>query len=307
MFIFTNKKKNTLTAFIIIFFLIVVSIITIINTYSQNTETLSNKILENSQEYDFDCDGENDQLTIISTNSTYSIKIKNSTGEILLKSNEFDYSLLDISPSCKINISYIDLNRNKIPELIISGFKNNKPAFYIFQWIDNTFKEILFSQNNILGILDYNNSRTPKVFTTNSTTGDKGTNSYILNSNSIKDITFSKQTIPSLGNIQTLINLIEADYELDDAPDIFTSYIPSEELGILWNLNKSTYHYTFQNSYFYDISWDNSGKVTSIYWVLSFEKINLIDSNAKPQEFTIYAKVNLEEINEYKISSIIKN
>lgn len=307
MFNFITIKKNTLIAFIIIFFLINISIITIINTYLQNSETLSNKILESNQEYDFDCDGENDELTILSTNSTYSIKIKNSTGEILLKSNKFDYSLLDIDHSCRINISYIDLNRNKIPELIISGFKNNKPTFYIFQWMDNTFKEILFSQNNILGILDYNNSRTPKLFTTNSTTGDKGTNSYILNSNSIKDITFSKQTIPSLGNIQTLINLIEADYELDDAPDIFTSYIPSEELGILWNLDKSTYRYSFQKGYFYDISWDNSGKATSIYWVLSFEKINFINSNTTPEELTMHVKVNLEELDEYKISSIIKN
>lgn len=305
MFNFINIKKKTIIAFIIIYFLI--TIITIINTYSQDTETLSNNILENNQEYDFDCDGENDQLTIISTNSTYSIKIKNSTGEILLKSNEFDYSLLDINSSCSINISYIDLNRNKVPELIISGFKNNKPTFYIFQWIDNTFKEILFSQNNILGILDYNNSRTPKVFTTNSTTGDKGTNSYILNSNSLKDITFSKQTIPSLGNIQTLINLVEADYELEDAPDIFTSYIPSEELGILWNLDKSTYQYSFQKGYFYDISWDNSGKATSIYWALSFEKINCIDSNSNPKELTIYVKASLEELDEYKISSIINN
>ncbi|WP_297711829.1 hypothetical protein [Clostridium sp.] len=305
MFNFINKKKNTLITLIIIFFLI--SIITIINTYLQNTETLSNNLLENIPEYDFDCDGENDKVTIISTNSTYSIKIKNSTGEILLKSNEFDYSLLDITSSCSINISYIDLNRNKIPELIISGFKNNKPTFYIFQWLDNTFKEILFSQGNILGILDYNNARTPKVFTTNSSAGDKGTNSYILNSNSIKDISFSKQTIPSLGNIQTLINLIEADYELDDAPDIFTSYIPTEELGILWNLDKSTYRYSFQKGYFYDISWDNLGKATSIYWVLSFEKINFIDSNNSPEELTIYVKVNLEELDKYKISSIMKN
>ncbi len=305
MFDFINKKKTIPITLIIIFFLII--IITIIDTYLQNTETLSNNLLKNIPEYDFDCDGANDEITIISTNSTYSIKIKNSTVEILLKSNEFDYSLLDITPSCSINISYIDLNRNKVPELIISGFKNNKPTFYIFQWIDNTFKEILFSQNNILGILDYNNSRTPKVFTTNSSTGDKGTNSYILNSNSLKDISFSKESIPSLGNIQTLINLIEADYELDDAPDIFTSYIPSEELGILWNLNKSTYRYSFQKGYFYDISWDNLGKTTSIYWVLSFEKINFIDSNNAPEELTIHVKVNLEELDEYKISSIIKN
>ena len=307
MFNFIKVKNNTTINFIIIFFLLSIGITPIINTYSKNSETLSNNILETNQGYDFDCDGKNDKLTIISTNSTYSIKIINSAGEILLKSNKFDYSLLDITASCSINISYIDLNRNKIPEIIISGFKNNSPTFYIFQWIDNNFKEVLFSQNNILGILDYNNSRTPKVFITNSTIGDKGTNSYILNSKSLKDITFSAQTIPSLGNIQKLIDIIEADYEITDAPDIFTSYIPSAELGILWNLTKSTYGYSFQKGYFYDVSWDESGKATSIYWILSFEKVNFIDSNSTPKELTIYVKTNLEEQNEYKISSIIKN
>ena len=134
MYNFVTIKKNTFLTFIIIFFIICSIIITIINTYSPNIETLYSKSFENNKEYDFDLDGESDQLTIISTNSTYSIKIKNSIGEILLKSNEFDYSLLDIDSSCNINISYIDLDRNKIPELIISGFKNNKPTFYIFQW-----------------------------------------------------------------------------------------------------------------------------------------------------------------------------
>ena len=52
MFNFINIKKKTIIAFIIIYFLI--TIITIINTYSQDTETLSNNILENNQEYDFD-------------------------------------------------------------------------------------------------------------------------------------------------------------------------------------------------------------------------------------------------------------
>ena len=74
---------------------------------------------------------------------------------------------------------------------------------------NNTFQEILFSQNNILGVLDYNNSRTPKIYTTNSNTGDKDTNGYILNATSIKDITFSNPTIPSLGNIKHLLTLLK--------------------------------------------------------------------------------------------------
>ena len=306
MFNFITLKKKFFITLIIAISIICTSIHIVINTYSKHTQTFSNKTFEATKEYDFDCDGENDQLIVISTNSTYSIKLKNSLGEILLKSKEFDYSLLDITSSCNINISYLDLNRNKVPELIISGFKNNKPTFYIFQWVDTMFQEVIFSQNNILGILDYNNSRTPKIYTTNSTAGDKGTNGYILNAHSLKDITFSNPKIPSLGNIQTLINLIEADYELDDAPDIFTSYIPSKELGILWNLDKLTYSYSFQKGYFYDISWDDSGKATELYWILSFEKVNFTDSNKKPEELILHVKAELDELDKYKISSIIR-
>lgn len=306
MFNSIKGKNKTPILFFAIFFIIISLVFS--NTYTKkSTDTISNSYLnfENIKEYDFDGDGENDKISIISTNTTYSIKIKNSIGDTLLKSNEFDYSLLDISPSCVINILYIDLNRNKIPELIISGLKNNKPTFYIFQWIDNTFKEVLFSQNNILGILDYNNSRTPKIYTTLSTKGDESTSAYILNSNTIKDITFSTPKIPSLGIIQTLIDLIQFEYEIDDAPGIFTPYIPSEELGLLWNLDKLTYHYTFQKAYFYDISWDEFGKTTALYWILSFEKSNFIDSTKKAEEVILYVKTEIDELNQYKISSII--
>lgn len=262
--------------------------------------------IKDNNKFDFDCDGENDDLTIISTNTTYSIKIKNSMGEFLLKSQQYDYSLLDISPSCDISISYIDLMRNKTPEIIINGLKNNKPTFYIFQWINNTFQEVIFSQDNILGILDSNNSRTPKIFTSNSTKGDESTKSYIINSKFIKDISFSNFKIPNLGNMQKFIDLIQVEYEIDDTPDIFSPYIPSDELAILWNLDKSNYMYSFQKAFFYDTSWNEIGEPTSLYWILSFEKTNYTNSNKSPQELILYVKIDLDELNQYKISSINK-
>ena len=75
------------------------------------------------------------------------------------------------------------------------------------------------------------------------------TEGYILNSNTLKDISFSSPKIPSLNSIQLLIDCVEADYELDDAPDIFTSTIESDQLGLLWNLDKSNYRYSFQKAY----------------------------------------------------------
>ena len=87
MFNFNLQKKNFLKLIPLIFFVIILGLY--LNTYMRNSQTLSNAYNsnKNNQEYDFDGDGENDELSIISTNSTYSIKIKNSLGETLLKSN----------------------------------------------------------------------------------------------------------------------------------------------------------------------------------------------------------------------------
>ncbi|MBQ5696498.1 MAG: hypothetical protein IIV48_07595, partial [Clostridium sp.] len=74
-----------------------------------------------------------------------------------------------------------------------------------------------------------------------------------------------------------------------------------------WNLDKLTYRYSFQKGYFYDMSWDDSGKVTSIFWCLSFEKVNFCNSNKEPEELTLYIKADLDESSNYKISSISKN
>ena len=98
MYIINKVKKNILKLSLLISLIIILSFYH--NTYKKNVKTIPSfgYNIQNNHEYDFDGDGENDELSIISTNSIYSIKIKNSFGDTLLKSNEFDYSLLDISP-----------------------------------------------------------------------------------------------------------------------------------------------------------------------------------------------------------------
>ena len=176
----------------------------------------------------------------------------------------------------------------------------------IFQWKNNSFQEVFFTQNNILAIIDYNNSRTPKIYTTSSFKADEATTGYILNSSTLKDITFSAPKIPSLATMQLFIDCIEADYELDDVPDIFTDNIKSEELGLLWNLNKNNYNYSFQKAYCYDSTWDEFGNPTTLYWTLSFQKNNFTNDNSNPKELILYITVEYTDSNQFKISSILK-
>lgn len=302
---FIVLKKNTIIIISFCFFLILLNIFFLFKLKTASTfsvfETVHNKI-----EFDFDGDGSIDTLNVVSNNSTYSLNFKSSKIDILLKSKENDYSLLDVSSYCNIKIKAAHLSRNNIPEIIVMGVKNNIPTTYIFQWTGCDFEEVLISDKNLFGILDYNNSRTPKILDGLSNKGNESTAEYILNNNKIKNVNFSSPKIPSLGAIQLFIDLIQADYELTEIPDIFTTFIPSEELALLWKLDKENFNYTFTNGYFFDSTWDELGYPTTLYWSLSFKKSNYINSDDKNNEILISLKVVLDELGEFKISSIKK-
>lgn len=303
-------KKKSYASILVIFLLMIIAITFFIHINNQKTIYTSTTIISDTAKdkgFDYDGDGIIDDISLIATNSTYSLRIKNSLGESLFISSTNDFSLLDITPTCYPTLHYVDLTRDKIPELIVSGLKNSNPVFYVFQWQNNNFNEIYFSQKNILGILDFNNSRTPRLLSSDSSKGNESTTGMIINNFSTKDITFSKPIIPSFNTLQILIDIIEVDYDLDEAPDLFSPYIDSNQLGLLWNLDKSKYRYSFQKAYFYDTSWDDSTKVTSIYWCLSFEKTNILDSKEGPKELILYVTADLNENGDYKISSMIKN
>jgi hypothetical protein len=137
-----------------------------------------------------------------------------------------------------------------------------------------------------------------------SSKGDTETEGYVFIGNALKDISYSSPKITSLSAIQKFIDLIELPYEISDAPDLFSPSIPSTELSLLWNLDKETQNYSFQNGYFYDTSWDDKGQPTSLIWTLSFNKYDT--SNSKNTEFIIYITVQINQFGEYKISSITK-
>lgn len=265
---------------------------------------ISGNFFQNEIKDDFNGDGVIDSIITEKNQSNYTINIKCIHDTYTLKSKNNDKNLLDLSPSQNIQIRSIDLSRDGIPEIIISGKKNNVSSTYIFTWINDNFEEIFFSNKNIIGILDSNNSRTPKILHTSSSKGDTETASYVFIGNALKDISYSKPKILSLSVIQKFIDTIELPYELSDAPDLFSSSISSTELAMLWNLDKSTFNYSFQSGYFYDNSWDDKGQPTSLIWILSFNKYNT--SNANNTELILYVTVQINEFGEYRISSIIK-
>lgn len=305
-FIVIDKSK-IIKCFILILLTIFLCSMFFIFFFKEKTiSSFISSSIHNNTEKDFDGDGSIDSLIIDKKNNHYIVKIKTSKNEYTLKNDVLGDALIDLYDSVAIKINTIDLSRDGLPEIILSGYKNASPITYIFKWLNDDFKEVFSTQKNICGVLDSSNSRTPKILYTLSDKGDEATEAFIFNGTSTKDISFSKPHIPSLDVIQKFIDLIQLDYEIAETPDLFTAYINSDELGILWTLNKETYRYSFQNGYFYDINWDKNGLPASIIWSLSFEKVNSTDSSKLKEELFFSIKTDINEFREYKISSIKK-
>lgn len=125
----------------------------------------------------------------------------------------------------------------------------------------------------------------------------------IIDNKSI-EITKYDNNIPGLDTVLKFIDLIQANYELEEVPDIFSENIPSSELGLLWNLDKEKKNYSFQDALFYDNYIDKEGKITSITWQLSFERYILGSNDNSKKEVLIYVTVDFLDDNNFKISNI---
>ena len=307
-FIVIKKKDLYIILLIVILVLAILysSISYMFKSYTTLTKSTSTSS-SNINKYDLDGDGISDDIEFSSNNKSYAINIKTANGKFLLETSDFGTSFIDISDSFNIKVQFYDLSRDGIPEIVFSGIKDDSVHNYIFYWTGTNFIELFSCDSNIFGLLNSKNSRCPNLLYSNSAKGDSSTSSLYYTNNSIKDTSFANNKIPSLDIIQNFIDTIELPYELDIAPDIFSSSISSEELAILWNLDKEQNNYSFQSGYFTDINWDSNGEVTDIFWTLSFRKYDSSKStNNCYSELLLHLNITLTNENTYKIESIQK-
>lgn len=275
---------------------------------TKTTTTFIDNNISNKKELniDFNGDGENEILQIEDESNKYIVKIKSKTSEYILKTSDESPYLNSISSTHPIKITAIDLSRDGIPEIIIRTFNNNTPINYIFAYQKDCYTNILTSNENILGIVNSQNTKTPSIITLASDKGDESIHSYIYNNKKFKDISFNKQSVPGLSSIQKFIDLVQSPYIPSELPDMFVDEINSSDVSILWSFDKDLNNYNFQSGYFIDIKWDKKGEIDTIDWILSFSEINKTAS--KPQEKEILLKLTTEktENNTFKISSVKK-
>lgn len=291
-------RKLTYFILILIFFVL---LITFKNT--SNNTVISDDILEQTVKTDLNGDGKEDSIYIkLENEQKYHVSAVINDKNYDLIPNKKINSLGTFSPNWPMTLNLLDLDRNNIPEIMIQSSEDNNSIQHLFKWTGEDFEDIFYSTNNILGIIDSNNGKTPKIISFSLTDSKENMQKYMLLNKKLKNISYDSIEPTGLYPISNFIDIVSLNYEISELPNIFTGYISSEDLSQIWRLEKELYYYTFQDAFFRDISWNDKGEITICSWSLNFDKISKENNNIKSQiNFTI----QLEKVdNTFLISSI---
>lgn len=303
----TLKNKNNLIKHLSFITIILISFILIFTFKDNSTKSVINEnTIKESVKSDLNGDRKEDCLYIeLGNENKYILNATINEKSYELTPNKTINSLGNFSPSRPITLNLLDLDRNNIPEIIVQSSEENSSIQHLFKWTGNGFEDIFYSTNNILGIVDSNNGKTPKILSFSLGDSKENIQKYMLLNKKFKNISYDTVEPTGLYSIISFIDIISLNYEISELPNIFATYIPKEDLSQIWRLEKESYYYDFQDAFFRDIDWNNNGEVTNSSWILNFNKIPKENPNNKSQvKFTI----QLEKINDtFLINSINLN
>ncbi|SHI86047.1 Repeat domain-containing protein [Clostridium cavendishii DSM 21758] len=245
-----------------------------VNFNEATVVTMSNTKDDDTIKKDLNGDGNEDLLYIASKNGKYYLEASINNKTLALNPNKQLNTLGYSYPYWPMSLSFIDLNRDKKPELIIQSSQDNSPVQHIFVYNNNEFQDIYSSTNNIIGILDSKNNKTPKLFSLSIKNGISEIQNYMIIDNTIKNISYENYQIPAINSIERFVNLIESPYVIAEPPSIFSENINSNDFSILWRLDKDNFSYVLEDAFFTDTKWDKDGKTETISWNMNFKRTN---------------------------------
>ncbi|MDU7068440.1 MAG: hypothetical protein E6343_10750 [Clostridium perfringens] len=303
----TLKNKNNLIKQLSFITIILISF-TLIFTFKDNStkSVINENTIKETIKSDLNGDGKEDYLYIeLGSENNYILNATINEKSYELTPNKTINSLGNFSPNRPITLNLLDLDRNNIKEIIVQSSEEDSSIQHLFKWTGNDFEDIFYSTNNILGIVDSNNGKTPKIISFSLGDSKENIQKYMLLNKKFKNISYDIVEPTGLYSIISFIDIISLNYEISELPNIFATYIPKEDLSQIWRLEKESYYYDFQDAFFMDIAWNNTGEATNCSWILNFNKIPKENPNNKSQVKFI---IQLEKINDtFLISSINLN
>ncbi|GIM30715.1 hypothetical protein CPJCM30710_33810 [Clostridium polyendosporum] len=242
---------------------------------------------------DLNGDGQEDILYITTKNNKYYMQVNSNNKSFFLEPNKKLNTVGTYSNFWPMGITLLDLSRDRIPEILVQASQDNVPIQHIFKWETDSFKDIFSSTNNVFGVIDSKNNKTPKLVSMTIKNGALNVQQYMIIGDELKNCTYENYPILGLENVMLFIDLIESTGEIEKLYDIFKSSLSQDELSILWKLGKTDYMFEFQDAFFQDTKWDKNGKTEEIQWILNFKKA-LIHEKDSPSQIKIQITLGAE-------------
>lgn len=230
---------------------------------------------------DFTGDGKKDILYIKTENGRYNLELNSEDRSLFLAPSKNLNTIGTNYDYWPLRLTVLDITRDKVPEIFTQASDNGKAIIHVFYLTDGKYNDIFTSNNNTLGIIDSNNSKSPK-FVCGNFDGTSLTFSHymlikdnLMNCNmAVKDSYLGKDTIISL--IKYLESLPKG--ETDKPSYIFMPNLKGSDLALIGKMAGENNTYKFQDAAFKDVSWNKKGEPTEIEWRLNF--VGKSNSNA---------------------------
>lgn len=303
------KKKHL---YYIIFFicLTAVFIVFILSKQSISTFNITSKNTV-IKDYDVNGDGHNDVIYIKTNNDKYFVQINCKDKSYILKPNKLVKTMGSYKSYWPITLTLADVSRDKVNEIFVQSSQNNTPIQHMFIWDNNSFKDVLYNYNNIIGLIDTHNNETPKIISANFFNGKIDFSNFILIRNKLKNYAADyKDNFIGKDTIAALICKIQIldPNELDKENKIFSSESWATFIQIYNNLIKDNNTYIFEDGSFKDTRYNKDGEISEVKWILNFKAISKSDLNKiKNYSLSVVLKAseqNKEEPYHFKISSL---
>ncbi len=272
---------------------------------SKDTFSLVNS-KETSFKEDFNGDGSNDVLYIKTNDDKYFMELSTGNLTIPLTSKDEKTSLGKYDSLWPMKITFLDADRNRIPEIYLQSSENNIAIQHIFLYDDDTFKDLLCTNNNVLGFLDYNNGKTPKIISGSYSKGTLDLGYYVLKNKTLKNYSFNSDALPGGSIIKSFISYMESlPYGEGDMPNIFFSGLSGNALSAIGKISAESMSIKFEDGYFHDTKWNKNGEPSEIIWTINL-KNTAKTPGSSPKSYTLNVILNEDTAsnNQLRISAI---
>lgn len=281
--LFIEKKH------LIYLLLIILLLIFLIIFYKQKKIMTTFSLVKDSKsiKMDFTGDGNEDILYIKTEGDKYYVQVNTREDSLYLEPSKKMNTIGHYYPYWPMKINLVDISRDKIPEIFTQASQNGNSIQHAFIWNKDKFEDILCSNNNIIGFIDYKNNKSTKFISANYKNGQMDFNYYILLSNKLKNFSYDNYEIPGKNAVLNLIKYIEGfPYSEANKPDIFYDGLTGKDLSILGKLAGEENTYIFEDGIFMDSKYNKAGQATEFKWTLNFKAIPK-NTNTDPKYYSI--------------------